>query len=269
MRKAKPLVARCMLVTIGILSLALQSCSKKDNPVAAASSSGPPVALAVSFSKPAIPAPIATTSGLIDSIRIDSAVVVVENVTLLSGRSSSGHDGHGEGRDEAGLTFQGPFVIWVRDSLGIDLANQIVPAGTYTGIKFDTHSLRTGEHHEDGDDHRHENRLSHDSVVTGSSVMVWGAVLKGGEWVPFSLNTGLETEIEIHGNFEVPETAGTVKIALHFNLGLLFKDPMTGTFFDPTDPSIRTKELLALAIQNAFGEGRGGHDHDGDGHPDD
>ncbi len=273
MRKDVLLVASRMLMYISILSMTLQGCTKNANPVAAASPSGPAVGLAVSFSKQVAAVPLSTAGGTLDSVRIDSAVVVVQNVTFLATTTSSGHDGHGEGEGggggEAGLTFRGPFVVRILDTLGIDLASQFLPAGTYTGIRFETHSLLAGEHHEDGDDHRHNRSSISDSSFTGSSVMVWGAVLKNGDWISFAVSSNIETEIEINKNFVIPANSGVVKFAMNFNLGLLFRNPMTGTFIDPTDASMQTKELLALAIQNAFGQGRGGEDHNGDGHPDD
>ncbi len=93
--------------------------------------------------------------------------------------------------------------------------------------------------------------------------------MKDGAWIPFSVSSNLETEIQVNKNFVIPENSGAIKFAMNFNLGLLFRNPATGTFIDPTDPSVQTKELLALAIRNTFGQGRGGRDRDGDGHPDD
>jgi hypothetical protein len=126
-----------------------------------------------------------------------------------------------------------------------------------------------GESHENSDEHRHKGWHSNDSSVTGASIMIWGAALKGGAWIPFKLASDMELEVKIRANFVVPVAISSVKFALNFNLGLWFRDPTTGQFLDPTDPSSHTRTLIRRAIQFAFGKARCGRDHNSDGHPDD
>jgi hypothetical protein len=254
-----------------VLIVTMGGCARSDNPIAA-SGSGVPVNLAMAFSKSAAGVPL--LKGVADSIRIDSVVVVVEKIRFRSrvdtvSLDTTGGDDQGEGEDGASVTFRGPFVIRVRDTLAVDFASQVLPAGTYDGITFRIHRLLPGERHEDSDERMHHGLVPRDSSVVGSSVVVWGAVKKNGVWTAFTLNADLELEFRIKGNFVVQEATGTVRIALNFNLGLWFRDPMTGAFLDPTDPSGDTRELIKKAIRFAFGQGHGGHDRDDDGHPDD
>jgi hypothetical protein len=61
----------------------------------------------------------------------------------------------------------------IRDTLAIDFANQILPAGAYDGVTLWIHRLKMGEKHEDSDERRHNGKHSNDSPVVGSSIMVW------------------------------------------------------------------------------------------------
>jgi hypothetical protein len=237
------------------------------------STSGTPsVNLAVSFSKIASNG-LAKLSGLgaVDSIRIDSAVVVISRIkfeTHIDTMVVDTTDGEKDDMDdEQNIVFRGPFVIHVRDTLAIDFANQVLPAGVYDGIKFKIHRLKNGEHHEDSDERNH-GRITNDSSITGSSITVWGAVLKDSGWTNFVFNFNGELEFKIKGNFTVPLSTSSVKIALNFNMGDWFMNPYTGVLLDPTDTSTHNLRLIKKAIYVSFGKGKGGHSR-GDGHPHD
>lgn len=254
-------------VVAGLMAALLIGCSKS-NPVDVTDA---PVNLSVSFSKAGTGT--ALLKGLaVDSLRIDSAIVVLQRIKFESHIDTVSVDTTGTKPDddrEINVTFKGPFVIHVRDTVGIDFANQTLPAGTYDGIKFKIHRLQNGESHEDSDERNHRVVVSNDSAATGSSIVVWGTFKKNGVWTPFTLKLDIEVEFKIKGNFVVSSATSSVNIALNFNMGLWFKNPQTGALLDPTDTSSTNRDLFAQAVRASFGRGRGGHDLNHDGHPDD
>jgi hypothetical protein len=267
-----------MLAAVATLIFTLGGCEKSGNPAAPAGS-GVPVNLMVSFSKSARGLSLFKSAddgdrGFVDSIRVDSVVVVVADITFRPDADSisMNHEGdnHGEDRgDDARLTFRGPFVIHVRDTLAIDFASQLLPAGKYNRVTFHIRRLMPGEGHEDSDEHANHGLRDDDSSVVGSSVIICGAVKKNGTWSGFTLLEDLDLEFMIKGDFVVQEATGTVNIAFNFNLEMWFRDPESGAVLDPANTSGETREAIVRAIRFAFGQGRGGHDHDHDGHPDD
>ena len=246
----------------------LGGCSNSSNPVTPTDS---PVNLSVSFSKAGTGT--ALLKGFaVDSLRIDSAIVVLERIKFESHVDTVTVDSTGTKPDddsEMNITFRGPFVVHVRDTVAIDFASQTLPAGTYDGIKFKIHKLQPGEKHEDSDEHNHRTVSTNDSSILGSSIVVWGSILKNGVWTPFALKLEVEVEFKIKGNFVVSAATSSVDIALNFNMGLWFRNPDTGSLLDPTDPGSTTRELFMRAVKISFGQGRGGHDRNHDGHPDD
>lgn len=255
------------ILTAGLLAGLFAGCAKSS--VTGPSSGVTPVSMAISFSKAGTPG-LMKSSGLTtaDSLRIDSAVVIIARIKFVPHVDSVTADtvnGHTQDLDsDQSIAFKGPFVIHVRDTVAFNFANQVLPQGTYDGIKFKIHRLMDGEQFEDSDEHNHRPRTN-DSSVVGSSITVWGAVLKNGVWTRFTFNFDGEVEFKIKGNFTVAASTSTVSIALNFNLGSWFTNPSTGALLDPTDPSNR--ELIRHAIYESFGKGKGGHDR-GDGHPD-
>ena len=275
MKRGKIRVHILLLVSSIFALVAFDGCTKSDNPIGA-NGSGVPVSLAASFSKSGqgIGLLKSTGSQAADSIRIDSLVVVVDRIRFFVhvdtvAEDTTGRDEDHHGDRDSSITFRGPFVVRVRDTLAVDFGTQILPAGVYDGIMVKIRRLSGGERFEECDRHGHHPSFTTDTSVVGSSVVVWGAVLKNGSWTPFVLNVDVELDFKIKGNFVIQQATGGVRFALNFNLGLWFKDPMTGAFLDPTDSSFRTKVLIRRAIQLAFGRGHGGHDWNGDGHPDD
>ncbi len=256
--------AVCAAVILGMLA----GCAKNsgvNGPVA----SGAPVNMAISFSQSGTPG-LMKASGVADSLRIDSAVVVLARIKFESHIDSvivDTADNHTEDLDmDANIVFKGPFVIHVRDTVGINFANEVLPAGTYTGIKLEIHRLMRGELFEDSDDRRMHS-MPNDTTVTGSSITVWGAVLKNGVWVNFKYQLDASVEFKIKGRFVVPASTSTVSFALNINMGGWFTNPMTGALLDPTDASFTNALMIRWAILSSFEHGRGGHDR-GDGHPD-
>jgi hypothetical protein len=257
------------LLVIGLAMIA--GCSKDSTTGPAAGNTN--VNMAISFSKSGISGLMKTTGALgIDSLRIDSAIVVIARVKFEPHLDSAGVDTIGDDYGfpgDSNLVFNGPFLIHIRDTIGIDFASKVLPAGTYDGITLSIHRLLHGEHCEDSDDHdgRHRHGSMNDSAVAGSSIMVWGSVLKNDSWTPFNFNFDGEARIKVKGLFVVPEATSTANIALNFNMGTWFSNPIDGSLLDPTDMSHHNMQLIRLAIYKSFGIGRCGHNR-GDGRPD-
>jgi hypothetical protein len=266
--KSSYFLSTAAVVTTAFIIALFAGCAKD-------STTGPssvltPVSMAVSFSQ-------SGTSGLMkssgitstDSLRIDSAVVVIARIKFESHIDSIVVDtveGQTEDLDnDQNIVFRGPFVVHVRDTVAIDFADNVLPQGTYDGIKFKIHRLMNGEQYEDSDEHNHRTRMR-DSSFVGSCITVWGAVLKNGVWTNFTFNFNGEYEFKIKGTFTVPASTSTINIALNFNMASWFVNPFTGALLDPTDTSMLNREMFRYAIRNSFGNGRGGHDR-GDGYP--
>ncbi len=268
--KSRFTLSAVMVVAGAVLVSVFGGCDKSST--TGPSSGLTPVSMAVSFSNSG-GSGLMKSSGIAstDSIRIDSAVVVIARIKFESHVDSVSVDtveGHTEDLDlDQSIAFKGPFVIHVRDTVAFNFASNVLPAGTYDGIKFKIHRLMEGEQHEDSDDLNHHPRTN-DSSIVGSSISVWGAVLKNGVWTNFAFFFNGEVEFKIKGTFTVAASTSTVNLALNFNLGSWFVNPMTGGLLDPTDTSMMNRELIRMAIYRSFGKGRGGHDR-GDGHPDD
>lgn len=246
--------------------------------------SGAQVHLSMSFSKSTPGISLLKTNAITfaDSLRIDSIMVVVEKIHLHNVADSAmddgsgGHEGgdHGfdkvnGGSDSLDVTLNGPFIIHIRDTLSVDFASQVIPPGTYNKISFIIHRMNRGDEGFDSDDHRDVVIDPTDSSVVGSSVVIWGAALKNGTWTSFTFNSDLELTVNIPGTFTVPQAISSVTLAFNFNVGSLFRDPVTGTFLDPTDMSFQNHQRINQAIRSAFGNGRCGNDRNRDGHPDD
>jgi hypothetical protein len=256
-------------MAIFFLMIAIGGCKKSDDPVSAGSSN-PPVNLSIGFSKVSSKTSLGKIT-TVDSLRIDSVVVVLQKIKFESHIDTvkvdtSGNDSPSNEK-ESNITFMGPFVIHVRDSNAVNFANQTLPAGTYDGIKFKIHRIQKGEHFEDSDEHNRRSTPNNDSIM-GYSVAVWGSIKKNGTWVQFAFKSNIELEFKLKGNFTIATSTNTLNIALRFNTGDWFTDPNTKLQLDPTDQTRANQELINEAIKKSFENGHGGHDSNGDGHPD-
>lgn len=259
-----------VMLFAGILVGLFAGCAKSN--VSGPLPSSAPVNMAISFSQGGTPGLMKAAGTLTaDSLRIDSAVVVIARIKFESHVDTvivDTTDGHTEDLDtDANIVFKGPYAIHVRDTVSINFANQVLPAGTYDGIKFEIHRLMRGEPFLDSDDLRHHPRAS-DSSFTGSSITVWGAVFKNGVWTSFTYQLDANVEFKIKGTFTVAASTSNVNIALNINMASWFTNPFTGVLLDPTDASFMNAQMTRFAILRSFEHGRGGHDR-GDGHPDD
>ncbi len=258
-----------MVVLVGLFAI-VNGCKKSDNPVTS-ETSGTGTNLAIGFSKVSSHSAFGKVAA-VDSLRIDSVIAVLQRIKFEVNIDTvkvdtTGKDSGDSDRDSS-IIFRGPFIIHVRDSNAVNFANQVLPAGNYSGIKFKIHRILKGEKYEDSDEHNHHSTVANNDSIIGYSVGVWGAIKKNGVWVPFEFKTNMELEFKIKGNFTITTSTSTLNIALRFNTGDWFRDLKTGFLLDPTDATQKNQEFIREAIKKSFEQGRGGHDKDHDGHPD-
>jgi hypothetical protein len=253
-----------------VLIAGMNSGCSKDSPSSAITTT-PTVNMSVSFSQSSAAGLHKGYSTLaVDQVRIDSAVIIFSNIKFESHFDSSMVLVDGSTMADSGnidVWFKGPFVVHVRDTIGINFASAQLPAGTYSAVKFRIHNLIRGEFREDSDERMHRPFILGDSALAGSSVTVWGVVVKNGVSTNFAYHFNGEVEFVVRGNFVVPAAGSAVSVAMNFNISSFFIDPKTGALLDPTDTSMMNREVIRRAIYTAFGKGKWGHDR-GDGHPD-
>ncbi|MDD8019367.1 MAG: hypothetical protein PHP42_13425 [Bacteroidota bacterium] len=256
------------LGTVFCLVWFIGGCKKSSDPITADASGSSAVNLSVGFAK--VNSSFAKINTA-DSLRIDSVIVVLQRIKFESSIDTVKLDSTGtdttETEKEMEVTFKGPFVVHVRDTSSVDFANQVLPAGTYNGIKFKIHRLQPGEKHEDSDEHNHHAMQPNDSSFQNHSIVIWGSVKQNGIWILFKKSFDIEVEFKLKGTFTVTSSTSTIKMALRFNTGDWFKDIKTGALLDPTDPN--ALKGIEKAIEKSFENGKGGKDSNGDGHPDD
>jgi len=265
--KKKNSITLSVFIALVVISV---GCKDSSNPVDQNSTSSG-VNLSVGFSK------VSSNTSLlkafvVDSLRMDSIVAVFQRIKFESHIETATVDSTGqdttESENESNYTFKGPFIIHVRDSNSVSFANQMLPAGTYTGIKFKIHTMKRNEKCEDSDEHNHRTVNANNDSMIGYSIAVWGAIKQNGVWVPYTFKSNIEVEYKLKGNFSVTASTNSVSMALRFNTGNWFKDVNTGILLDPTNTSSQNRGLINEAIKKSFEKGYGGKDSNNDGHPD-
>lgn len=254
-----------------VVSLVMFGCTKSMNPLSSSSNPGN-VTMSVVFSNTGSTVGFmkASSSGAVDSIRIDSAIVVLSRIHFESNIDTVTVDTSGDAPDlnvdsyDSSVTLKGPFVVHVRDTVAINFASQALPAGTYTGVKFNVNKVGMGERYEDSD---HFNGMGSgsqsDSAVSNYySIVVWGAVYKDSAWVPFEFKDNQNLEFKVKGTFTISSPTSSINIALNFNMGSWFTNPYTGAVLDPTITSFDNQLMIMQAIRFSFNNGRCGREDD-------
>ncbi len=259
-----------------LLSFLVFGCSNSNGPVAPSSSTGN-VTMSVAFTNANSPVgfkSVSAPSGAftvssttsVDSIRIDSAIVVFADIKFESNIDTVQVSQDTSGTfinindNNSSITFPGPFVVHVNDTAAISFASRTLPAGTYTGIKLQVHRLAPGEPFKDSEDFmgmRIGNPHS-DTSISSYSIVVWGSVYKDSAWVPFTFKDNQNLQIKVKGNFTISSPTSNVNIALNFNLGSWFVNPNTGAILDPTNMSFQNQLTIMEAIRASFMQGRCG-----------
>ena len=254
-----------------LISFVLFGCMKTANPLSSPSGQSGNVTMSAVFSN------VGSASGLmkmgnevsslssVDSIRVDSAIVVlagikfINNVDTVTVDTADGIPTLIVDDDDSSITFPGPFVIHVGDTNAINFADKTLPAGTYEGIKFDV--LRLGPAMQFIDSRWFNNNNAStpsDSAVMNYSIVVWGSVYKDTAWVPFEFKDNQNLQFKVKGTFTISSPTTSINIALNFNIGSWFVNPVNGTILDPTDPSFASHAAIQEAIRLSFGDGRCG-----------
>ena len=266
--KKKNIIASCIF--IGLLILAV-GCKNSDDPVTS-NSNASPVNLSVGFSKVGSSNSLLKTTSA-DSLRIDSVVAVFQRIKFESHIETATIDSMGndttETESESNYTFKGPFIVHIRDSSAINFANQMLPTGIYTGIKFKIHAMHNGEKYEDSDEYNHRMVAANNDSMIGYSIAVWGAIKKDGVWVSYAFKSNIEVEYKLKGNFTIAVSTTSINMALRFNTADWFKDVQTGLLLDPTISTSENRANINNSIKKSFEKGYGGRDLNDDGHPDD
>lgn len=244
-----------------IVSLLMFGCTRSMNPVSSSSTPGN-VTMSVAFSNSATTglSKVSSVNGA-TSIRIDSAVIVLAGIKFENAIDSVQIDTSGDSPllyvdgSDSSVIFRGPFVIHVRDTVAIDFASQTLPAGTYTGIRFAIRRLGFGEGYHDSDHFNNPNAAPPDTSVQNYCLAVWGAVYKDSAWVPFEFKENQNLEFKVRGNITIPNATTSVNVALNFNMGSWFVNPVTGATLDPTDMTWQNQMMIRQAIRASFGDG--------------
>ncbi len=254
------------------ISIVLVSCTRTTNPTSSSSlssTSSGNVTMSVVFSNSGTPVGLSKVGSVtpgVDSIRIDSAIVVFARIQFESDidtvtvNTNGGFPFINININDTSLTFPGPFVVHVRDTVAIDFASRTLPAGTYNGIKFDVGQLGPGRRFQDSDIFNHRVRDSSvviDTSATNFSIVIWGSVYKDSAWVPFEFKDNQNLEYKVKGTFTIATATSSINIALNFNMGTWFIGP-NGNLLDPTDTSFRNYAIIQQAIGASFGNGRCG-----------
>jgi ribulose-5-phosphate 4-epimerase/fuculose-1-phosphate aldolase len=244
------------------ISFIMFGCMKSTNPLSSSASGN--TTMSVAFSNTGTPVgfkKVSSTTG-VDSIRIDSAIVVFAGIKFESDIDTVSVDSSAStafinvDENNSSVNFRGPFVIHVHDTVAVSFASDTLPPGTYTGIKFWIHRLAPAERFWDSDDFNHMPGVSSDSSTTNYCIVVWGAVHKDSAWVPFEFKDNQNIQFKVKGTFTIPTATSSVNIALNFNMGSWFVNPYTGATLDPT--SMGDYWNIQRAIRSSFEQGRCG-----------
>jgi hypothetical protein len=264
--KGKNMFARKSIGLL-IVSVVMFGCSKSMNPISSSSNPGN-VTMSIAFSNTGSQVGLmkASASGAVDSIRIDSAIVVLSrihfesNIDTVTVDTSSDDPTFNIDSYDSSVTLKGPFVIHVRDTVAINFANQTLPAGTYTGIKFNVFRLGFGERFHDSDHFGRDTSASvvPDSSIANYSIVVWGSVYKDSAWVPFEFKDNQNLQFKVKGTFTISSPTSAINIALNFNMGAWFTNPYNGAMIDPTNTSWTNQMMIMQAIRASFQDGRCG-----------
>ncbi len=255
-----------------LISVVLAGCSKTTSPISPSSSSGSGnVTMSAVFSNSGTPLgfekagnTVSSVTAGVDSIRIDSAIVVlagirfVRNIDTVTVDTADGIPTLVVNDEDSSVTFPGPFVIHVNDTTAVSFASRTLPAGTYSGITFDVLRLGWGQPFRDSRNFDSDDSGSVDSAVMNYSIVVWGAVYKDTAWVPFEFKDNQNLQFKIKGSITITSPTSSFNIALNFNMGSWFVNPVNGAILDPTSNSWGNQAAIQEAIRLSFGDGRCG-----------
>ena len=219
-----------------------------------------------------------TTLAAVDSIKIEQAVIILKDIAFkgridtvqtmdsiqveheyeLEGEYDRTHGPGGMDYDHfrfPGMHFRGPFVVVLQDTTPVQIALDTIPPGTYNGIKFKIHRLRSRDVQRDP---------ALPDTMIGYSTAVSGSVkYSNGDWTPFVFKANIDEEFKARGNFVVNPGDRLVPYALKFDLGSWFTTP-GGRILDPNDWMDRRwiRFLIKASLKDRMWCGRDGN-HDG------
>jgi len=211
----------------------------------------------------------------IDSLRVSGALIVLKDIVFKAAidtvkvRDSVETERwykledvfggiHGHGKDSNRVHFKGPFIVALQDTTPVQVALDTIPPGTYNGIRFHIHKLRTKD--------LQQNSSLPDTLV-GYSMVVTGSVRDTtGTWTDFVYKSDINEEFKAKGDFVVAPGDKLVPYVLKFDIASWFKAP-DGRILDPNDS--HDQRSIRYAIKASLHGGiRCGRDWNHDGDPD-
>ena len=204
----------------------------------------------------------------IDSLTVDSAFVFLKDIAFIpavdtlhtrdSVSCSSDDDREEHGWMGPRVHFKGPYLVLLRNKQPVQIAIDTIPPGSYNGIRFSIHRLRSMD--------VLKNPALPDSLV-GSSIAIFGHVkYAGAAWASFEYKANIDEEFKVKGNFVVPSGLTVIPYVLNFDLATWFTGP-AGRILDPS--SFADRWLIRWTIKTALGgHVHGGRDMDHNGNPD-
>jgi len=221
--------------------------------------------------------PGAETLADFDSLVIDHAVIVLKDIAFKGGIDTVhtmdsmeveqeyqldekyGYDRGGKDDRHRGFGafyFRGPFIVELEDTIPVQVVLDTIPPGTYNGIKFKIHKLRSRDLLLDP--------ALPDSML-GYSIAVAGSLKDtSGEWTPFLFKANIDEEFKARGNFTVNPGDHLVPYALKFDIASWFTTP-DGRILDPNDRKDARwiRFLIKASLKGRMWCGRDG-DNNGD-----
>jgi hypothetical protein len=208
--------------------------------------------------------------GAVDSLVVNQAVIVLKDIKLLAAPDSAHmrdsmeceHDFQNWMRGghywDSTMHFRGPFIVTLRDTTPVQISLDTLPAGSYVGIRFNIHKLRSKDV---------QNNPSFPDSLVGYSIAVSGSARDtGGAWKPFVFKADIDEDFLVKGDFIVDQGQTLTPYVLNFDLASWFRSP-TGRILDPNNSGDRW--MIRWIIKAALkGHMFGGRDRNHDGHPD-
>lgn len=211
----------------------------------------------------------------IDSLRVRGALIVLKDIVFKAAidtvkvrdsveterwyKLEDAFGGiHGRGKDSSRVHFKGPFIVALQDTTPVQVALDTIPPGTYNGIRFHIHKLKSKD--------VQQNPSLPDTLV-GYSIVVTGSVRDtAGTWTDFVYKSDINEEFKAKGDFVVAPGDKLVPYVLKFDIASWFKAP-DGRIFDPNDS--HDQRSIRHAIKASLHGGiRCGRDRNYDGDPD-
>ena len=259
--------------------VATRACTELD--LTAGDSPGTRVEMLMALSGLHTPITGTVDAGLVDSIWVDSALIVFswvkfenhtsddpDDVDIVEGPNSAyskqedgDSDEHDDGMGSRNVFIRGPLGVIVRDTILINIGSGVLPPGLYSTIKMKIHRLTAWDDHESaGRIGGRVTGLESMLASTGSSIMAWGSMSKDGVWQSFVFTFDGNFHVRRHASVLATNATTVVPVAFRVDVRQWFVDPRTGMLLDPHDASLQTRNAFRHAIHLSMYTGNIDHE---------